>query len=213
MTGQRRGGSMVRERSESKYRALTGRYPASKAILPIGLAPEASREMIDERADLHRNQPIARINGVDRAGRRLPGAKHATQRARTQRLGHCPNRQQDSANAVQRHPAQHLCAVAAEAPAYRHPHLAPFAGKTPFVAPAQQAGAEAIGVCKVARLARRPMLLEIGRRGAEDAPVWRQLAHDERRIHMLADTDRQVEPSSTRFACAWVNVMSPLRSG
>ena len=47
--------------------------------------------MIDEGADLHRNQPIAGINGVDCAGRRLPGLEHASQRARAQRLGHCPN--------------------------------------------------------------------------------------------------------------------------
>jgi hypothetical protein len=49
-------------------------------------------------------------------------------------------------------------------------------------------------LCKVARLARRPMLREIGRCSTEDAPGWRQLAHNERRILERANPDRKVEP-------------------
>src|SRR5215475_5641351 len=40
--------------------------------IPIGRAPEASHKVVDEGADLHRHQPVAGVDGIDRAGRRLP---------------------------------------------------------------------------------------------------------------------------------------------
>ena len=47
---------------------------------------------------------------------------------------------------------------------------------------------------KIARLARYPMLLEIGGRGAGDEPGRREPAHDQGRVLQHADTDRSIEP-------------------
>lgn len=41
----------------------------SDSLIPIGRAPEMSRQVVDEGVDLHRHQPVAGIDGIDRAGR------------------------------------------------------------------------------------------------------------------------------------------------
>src|SRR2546423_10358060 len=85
-----------------------------KPHIPIRRAPDASSEVVDEGADLHRHELFAGIDGIDRAGWRLPGIEHAAQRAGVQRLSRPPCRQYGDADAVERGGAQHLRLVAAE---------------------------------------------------------------------------------------------------
>src|SRR5437762_10265747 len=82
--------------------------PLSKAFIPIRRAPDAARQVVDEGADLHRHESLAGIDGVNRAGRRLPGIEHASQCATAQRLRYRPRRQYGDADAVERCGTQRL---------------------------------------------------------------------------------------------------------